>query len=180
MGDDIVPYKPDESILVQLVDGIRGPEQRMPNGARPLTASQIELIRNWIAQGAKYDRILLPCYSLVARAVFPTQARPLKISFRIPAAGVVELLLREQPGRKIVFRREASIKLAPEAGDAGAPDNWITWAIGRERGWPATLDVHLRIRYTKDAPLGARLRIGDDHNRAVLVNNLQASTCAAP
>jgi hypothetical protein len=179
IGDDIVPRKADESILVQLIEGIRGPEQRMPSGARPLAASQIELIRNWIAQGARYDRVPIPCYSLLSRAVFSART-PLKISFRIPAEGFVELLLKEQPAQKIVLRREGSVKSGPEAMDAGAPNSWITWAIGRERGWPASLDVELRIRHTAEVPSGALLRIGDEDKPAAIVSNLQASTCRVP
>jgi hypothetical protein len=180
MGGDIVPAKPDASILVQLIEGIRGPEQRMPSGGRPLHPSEIQLIRSWIAQGAKYDRVPVPCYSLLSRAAFPTRATTLKIAFRIPVAGVVQLLLKEQAVEKIIFRREASVKPAPESMDAGAPGSWITWIIGRERGWPAAFDVQLRIRYTAEAPIGALLRIGDEHNPAALVNSLQASTCLTP
>jgi hypothetical protein len=152
----------------------------MPSGARPLTGAQIQLIRNWIAQGAKYDRVAVPCYSLLTHATFPAQGGPLKISFRIPAPGLAELSLKEPQDNEIIFRREASIKAAPEAMDAGAPENWVTWVIQRERGWPDNLDVQLRIRYTTEAPIRALLRIGDEHNPAALVDNLQASTCLAP
>lgn len=152
----------------------------MPSGAGPLHSSQIQLIRNWIAQGAKYDHAATPCYYLFSRADFPAQATPLKISVRIPVAGVIELLLKQRSAEKLLLRREASIKPVPEAMDAGSPDNWVTWTIGRERGWPAEIDIELRIRYTERMPTGAFLRIGDEDKPAALVNNLQASTCLSP
>jgi mono/diheme cytochrome c family protein len=180
IGDDIVPGKPDSSILVQLIEGVRGPEQQMPNGARPLHSSQIQLIRNWIAEGAKNDGASTPCYYLSSRAVFPAGPARLNISVRIPIAGVIELLLKEQPDEKFLFRREASIKPAPERMDAGAPDHWVTWTIGRERGWPGNVKVELRIRYTEQTPTGAFLRIGNENKPAALLNNLLVSTCLAP
>jgi hypothetical protein len=179
MGDDILPGNPDGSMLVQLIEGARGPEQRMPSGARPLSASQIQLIRDWIGQGAKYDRLSVPCYSLQSDAVLPARATPLTISFRIPIAGVVELLLKEGTVQKIIFRREASVKPAPEAMDAGAPDRWVTWAIGRERGWPAKVGIELRSRFTIRVPTGALLRIGGQDNPASVVKDLRASSCVA-
>jgi hypothetical protein len=140
IGDDVVPGKPDSSILAQLIEGVRGPEQQMPNGARPLQPSQIQLIRDWIAQGAKNDRASTPCYYLSSHAVFPAGPARLNISVRIPITGVVELLLKGQSEEKILFRREASIKPAPESMDAGASNHWVIWTIGRERGWPRNVD----------------------------------------
>jgi mono/diheme cytochrome c family protein len=179
IGDDIIPNNPDASILVKLIEGARGPEQRMPSGAHPLSASQIQLIRGWIEEGAKYDRLSVPCYSLQTDAVFPAHAKPLKISFRVPVAGTAELLLREEPAQKIIFRREASVKPAPEAMDAGAPDHWVTWAIGRERGWSAKVGIELRIRFAVQVPAGALLRIRDEDNPASVVKDLRASSCVA-
>src|SRR5205085_4335836 len=52
-GPGIVPGKPDESAVVQYVQGKFQP--RMPKGAKPLEDSEIALIRSWIAQGAVDD-----------------------------------------------------------------------------------------------------------------------------
>ncbi len=52
----IVPGNPDRSLLVHFVEGRRGEMFRMPLNARRLTRAQIDLIRRWIAEGAKPDR----------------------------------------------------------------------------------------------------------------------------
>ena len=45
------PGEPDSS-MIALVIGPNPPITRMPLGRRPLTANQIQTIRNWIARGA--------------------------------------------------------------------------------------------------------------------------------
>src|SRR4051812_29496074 len=37
MGDDIVPGHPEKSVLMDLIEGKRGPRQRMPQNSAPLT-----------------------------------------------------------------------------------------------------------------------------------------------
>jgi mono/diheme cytochrome c family protein len=53
IGDDVVPGKPDRSVIVHFIEGRRGPEHRMPLHRKPLTPGQIALIRAWIEEGAK-------------------------------------------------------------------------------------------------------------------------------
>jgi len=52
-GDDIVPGKPGESLLVLLLKGEEQP--RMPRGGRSLRADLIERVETWVQQGAKFD-----------------------------------------------------------------------------------------------------------------------------
>ena len=56
-GPAIVPGKPDESYLVELVTPNDKGEYEMPKGknAKPLHQTEIALIRKWIAEGAKDD-----------------------------------------------------------------------------------------------------------------------------
>ncbi|MDQ6678831.1 MAG: hypothetical protein M3Z09_16225 [Acidobacteriota bacterium] len=53
IGDDVVPGRPDASVLMHFIEGRRGQEHRMPLHRRPLTTAQIELIRRWIMEGAR-------------------------------------------------------------------------------------------------------------------------------
>jgi mono/diheme cytochrome c family protein len=177
IGEDIVPGSPDASILVQLLEGARGPEQQMPSNARPLAPSQIKLIRRWIEQEAADDHASTTCYRLTARATFPESPTPLRIAFLIPSAGVVELLLKDPASQSLLFRREASIKPLPESMDAGVASEWITWDIGRERKWTQAVDLELLLRYTDDRPDGASLRVGNAGNPAAVITRLQESTC---
>ncbi|WP_417391721.1 DUF1549 domain-containing protein [Gimesia sp.] len=50
----IVPGKPDESYLVQLITP-HGNEAEMPKAKTPLSPDQIQLVRSWIQQGARND-----------------------------------------------------------------------------------------------------------------------------
>src|SRR5438445_795960 len=52
-GPGVVPGKPDESAIIQYVEGKRQP--RMPNGLPPLSPEQIRILRDWIAAGAPSD-----------------------------------------------------------------------------------------------------------------------------
>jgi Protein of unknown function (DUF1553)/Protein of unknown function (DUF1549)/Planctomycete cytochrome C len=50
----IVPGKPDESELIARVTA-SDPEVRMPYHSSPLSSEQVELLRRWIKQGAKWE-----------------------------------------------------------------------------------------------------------------------------
>ncbi len=49
----VEPGNPDDSYLVQKVEGTAAVGGRMPLGRTPLTAAQIALIRQWISEGAE-------------------------------------------------------------------------------------------------------------------------------
>jgi mono/diheme cytochrome c family protein len=53
LGDDVVPGNPDRSLIVQFIEGRRGPEHRMPLHREPLSPREITIIRTWIERGAK-------------------------------------------------------------------------------------------------------------------------------
>ncbi|MBX9791535.1 MAG: PSD1 and planctomycete cytochrome C domain-containing protein [Pirellulales bacterium] len=55
-GPAIVPGKPDESLLTEM---IAGDEPSMPKGAPRLTAVEVEAIRQWIASGAAWPADLV-------------------------------------------------------------------------------------------------------------------------
>lgn len=52
--DPIIPGKPDLSFLIEQITPVDG-EAEMPRGEPPLSEIHIELIRRWIAEGAKDD-----------------------------------------------------------------------------------------------------------------------------
>ncbi len=52
-GPGLIPGKPDESAIIQHIEGKREP--RMPRGMAPLPPEQIRLLREWIAGGAPSD-----------------------------------------------------------------------------------------------------------------------------
>lgn len=52
-GRVVVPGDPLSSNLMVLIEGRADPSIRMPHHARPLLAQQIEILRDWVKQGAK-------------------------------------------------------------------------------------------------------------------------------
>ncbi len=53
-GAVIVPGKSAQSVMIQLVAGLKGADQRMPAKGEPLRAEQIGILRAWIDQGAQW------------------------------------------------------------------------------------------------------------------------------
>src|SRR5205085_2112988 len=51
-GLAILPGKSTESLMIQLVAGLKGDDMRMPAKGEPLSAEQIGILRAWIDQGA--------------------------------------------------------------------------------------------------------------------------------
>lgn len=52
-GPGVVPFRPDESAVVQRIKGDIAPQ--MPKDGKPLTEDELHVIRQWIAAGAKDD-----------------------------------------------------------------------------------------------------------------------------
>ena len=52
-GPDVLPGKPDESLIVRKLRGLEG--ARMPMGRPALPDSQIQLVATWIKEGAAFD-----------------------------------------------------------------------------------------------------------------------------
>jgi hypothetical protein len=53
-GAPIVPGKSADSLVIQMVAGLKGEDLRMPAKGEPLTAEQIGILRAWIDQGAAW------------------------------------------------------------------------------------------------------------------------------
>lgn len=70
----VVPGKPKESELVNRLKGINGPS--MPLGFRPLEATRIQKIEQWIAEGASTAGVPTPHWSYSA----PKKAAPPKVA----------------------------------------------------------------------------------------------------
>lgn len=71
LGPAIVPSKPDDSPLIQVLTGATKPE--MPKKGEKLPASEIELLRRWIAEGARDDS---PTFASDDVAFFEREIRP--------------------------------------------------------------------------------------------------------
>jgi len=55
-GEVIIPGDSKRSVLNKLTEGRAGESMRMPHGvAEPLTAEEIEVLKEWVDQGAIYN-----------------------------------------------------------------------------------------------------------------------------
>ncbi|MBS0261011.1 MAG: DUF1549 domain-containing protein [Planctomycetes bacterium] len=55
-GPAVVPGKPADSLLIELVSGDK---PAMPQRAKPLTAAEVDILRQWIASGAEWPQDLI-------------------------------------------------------------------------------------------------------------------------
>jgi hypothetical protein len=163
MGDDIVPGHPEASVLMDFMEGKRGPRQRMPQDSAPLTSAQIELVRRWIQEGATNDGIELPCFELRIPNVALSSSAPLEVSARIAAPAFLTLALSPT-----LYREEASVNAPKERANIAAPGEWIHWRLNREQGWPSSVEVTLRIQYSTGPLDGTVLTAGDRSTRELV------------
>jgi hypothetical protein len=175
LGDDIVPGYPDRSMLVKFIEGFRGPEQRMPQGSRPLTGQQISLIRRWISEGALDDQAVTPCYKLVLPGCPIDPKHPLRVSSRISAAADLIIRLKDTNGHTL-FREESSIKPGPERMDKGAPGDLLHWILNYETTWPKQVTLEFTIRYVPSLP-HAELTVDAAGTVPRAMKTLRTSSC---
>jgi uncharacterized membrane protein len=76
LGPAIVPGKPDKSPLINVLN--EGGDYIMPKDGDPLTADEIALLKNWIAQGALDDT---PKFADEQIAFFEKEIRPILFKY---------------------------------------------------------------------------------------------------
>jgi YVTN family beta-propeller protein len=89
-GEVIIAFRPEESHLIDHLTGVAQP--RMPLSRSPLPPAQIDLIRRWIADGARNDAGRVP-YADSRRKVYVTNQGSDKISVLDADAMVVIRIL---------------------------------------------------------------------------------------
>ena len=163
----IVPGKPDESYLISLITPENG-EATMPKGKKPLSQVEIDLIRNWIAQGAENDtppstrkpinKENPPVYSL------PPVITSLDFSpdgSLLAVAGFHEVLLHKADGSGLVDRliglseRIESVRFSPD-GKRLAVTGGQPGRVGEIQVWDvAKRELTLSHSVTYDTVYGA-------------------------
>jgi len=107
-GESFTPGKPDESLIIYYISG-ENPE--MPKNAEPLRPEQVDLIAQWIKEGAK-DDTPAGLKEVVSAENPPTYARPPVLtaldyspdSRHLAVSGFQEILLHKADGSKRVAR----------------------------------------------------------------------------
>jgi mono/diheme cytochrome c family protein len=108
----VVPGKPDESAVVMQTTSQGGKPPLMPKGKDPLTDFQVNLIKKWIAQGAKDDTPASARLAVVDADHPPTYVLPPVIpalayapdGSLLAVAGYHEVLLHKPDGSGLVAR----------------------------------------------------------------------------
>ncbi|WP_435017418.1 DUF1549 domain-containing protein [Tundrisphaera sp. TA3] len=164
----VVPGKPDESHLIDQIAIDADGKALMPSGKPPLAQADIDLIRRWVAEGAKddspasteavYDRAHPPIYArppaLAAIAYAPDGSR-------LAVGGFHEVLLFDGDGSTLIDRliglseRIASVRFSPD-GKKLAVAGGQPGRIGEIQVWDvATRELDLSLPVTHDTVYGA-------------------------
>ncbi|MHC4878525.1 MAG: DUF1549 domain-containing protein [Planctomycetota bacterium] len=185
----VVPGKPDESYLVDLITPENG-EAEMPKGKKPLSASEIELIRRWIAEGAKNDTPENAEVRYDAEHP-PTYAQPPVITSidyspdgkLIAVAGYHEVLIHKTDGSGIVARliglseRVESVRFSPDGarvaiagGNPGRMGEIQVWNVAEKKlllSHSVTYDTLYGASWSPD---GTRIAFGCSDNTLRAIN----------
>lgn len=146
LGKVVLPGNPDGSLLVHFIEGRRGTAHRMPLEGRPLSRDQIQMIRRWIAQGAKADMRPVPkLVRTIAGARF--DGATLRVYGRIKTPAFLTVTARDPRNGRLLFQENATVKTPKERGDAAEPGEQIVWEIHSGMGWPRTINLQLTVEY---------------------------------
>lgn len=148
LGPAIIAGQPERSLLVDFIEGRRGESRRMPLAEPALSASEIALIRRWIAEGAREDEDKSPKYLLRLDGVPMPRGQRLEIRCKVPVRSYLRLAVN---GERILHTEEVPVR---------RPEDAIIWSIGAGPGWPANVDLELTILYADREPSGAFLAAG--------------------
>jgi WD40 repeat protein len=176
----VVPGQPDKSFLLQQITTSSGKHAAMPKGKDPLPDKDVELVRRWIAEGAKDDTPASardpvdadhpPVYNLppvIPSVAFSPDGKLLAV------AGYHEVLLHQGDGSGLVARlvglseRVQSVGFSPDgkllAAAGGSPGRfgevqlWDVAARKLKLSIPVTFDTVYGLSWSHD---GTKLAVG--------------------
>jgi mono/diheme cytochrome c family protein len=180
----IIPGRPDQSFLIEQITAPSGKKPAMPKGKDPLSAADVELIKKWIAQGAKddtppnarevVDAAHPPAYFLppvVSAIDFSPDGKLLAVS------GYHEVLLHKADGSGLLARliglseRIQSLAFSPDgtllAVAGGSPARFgevQIWDVAKRKlklAVPVTFDTLFGVSWSHD---GSKIAFGCTDN----------------
>jgi WD40 repeat protein/mono/diheme cytochrome c family protein len=163
----VVPGKPDESHLIELITPADG-EAAMPQGKKPLADAEIALIRRWVEEGAKDDTPASAAPTIDAAHPPVYNGPPVITSIDwspdgalLAVAGFHEVLLHKADGSGIVARlvgmseRIESVRFSPD-GSKLAVTGGRPAQMGEVQIWDvASHELLLSLPVTADTLYGA-------------------------
>jgi WD40 repeat protein/mono/diheme cytochrome c family protein len=166
--DAVIPGKPQESFLVELITPHASSKAKMPQGKKPLADQEIDLIKRWVAEGAKddtpanarqkYDKDNLPVYTrppVITSIDYAPDGKTLAV------AGFHEVLLTDPETGKLLARlvglaeRIQSVRFSPD-GKRLAVTGGLPGRIGEVQIWDVEKrQLLLSVPVTYDTVYGA-------------------------
>lgn len=162
--DRVEPGDPDNSYLIQKLEGTATVGLRMPaNGPPYLTADQIAVIRQWISDGALDDRMTMAApagLSVDSFRIVAINPQPDAVLEQSPA--YVILAMNQSVDASLV--NEQTVKVVASGGDG-------TFADGNEHlVGPVTIEVSLKNPGLIIVDLGDAA-MAEDHYRIIVSDN---------
>ncbi len=147
-GKVLIAGDPENSLIIQFIEGRRGAAHRMPAGGAPLSAQQTATLRQWIAEGAKEDAEPAPHVRQ-----FDNVKLPGRITCTVPVQAYLTITAANPASGQILWSDTASIKTPKEQNDAGQPGQPIHWDLRQAPGWPPSVTIRLTLQHTTDPRL---------------------------
>lgn len=142
LGKVVVPGDAEKSLIVHFVEGRRGPSHRMPPDGPPLSAEQIGVIRRWIADGAKEDRVPPRVWRRVLPSVTMDMQTPTHVRCKLDVPGYLLVTARGSQGEVLWHDAAAATK----------PGQPVEWQLRAGYDWPKVVRLELEIRYAASEP----------------------------
>jgi hypothetical protein len=153
-GLAIVPGRPAQSLLIARV--IETDSVKMPLFSPPLSATQINILRSWIAQGAKKDDAGPPYQLLQLDAVSRPRSGSLQVACRVLDTAFLGVEILDPTSQKTLADQYATVKWTDHGyGDKTSPGEWVTWSFRWDEGWGNTVNIRLKISDAPAPPIGA-------------------------
>lgn len=184
-GDTVIPHKPDDSMLHMEIES-----GSMPKEADPLTPEQMELVKKWIATGAKLDAgvsATAPLITIMPKPIQPAPPEAYRVAVPVTAVAISPNgeLLATAGYREVVLWNAADGKLVRRISNLAERPHDIQFnADGSElavaAGTPGQLG-EVKIFKTEDGSLVRDLFTTDDEVFSVAYSpdgSKIAATCA--
>lgn len=159
LGKVVIPGDPEGSLLIHFLDGRRGENRRMPKNARPLSSTQIGLIRRWIAEGARNDDLPSNVYTVKAPRVAMRRSQVTRVFCRINTEAYFVLTARDPKNGRVLWSDVATVKKPKEPIHTAEPGELMSWDLRAGAGWPDIVTIELAIHYAASEPTGTELYV---------------------